>query len=62
MIFALVILNLVFAVFVVGAMLALHSWAIATDAGRQLRHKSIQRAPRTSPAQWRYSRPDLAAR
>jgi hypothetical protein len=57
MIVAMVIVNAVFAVLVVGGMLALHGWAIATDAGRQPR---VVRARRTRRTRQLALRPDLA--
>lgn len=60
MIAGMVILNVVFAIFVVGGMLALHGWAIATDPGRRAREPRPARVPRTSRA--RGGRPAPAAR
>jgi hypothetical protein len=47
---AIVLVNVVLVAVVVGAMLALHGWAIATDAGRQARQARVRRAPRVRPA------------
>jgi hypothetical protein len=60
MILAAIILNVLFAVLVVGGMLALHGWAIATDAGRRLHEPRIRRAPKAAPVQWQRARVDLA--
>lgn len=62
MILAALILNVLFAGLVVGGMLALHGWAIATDAARRPREARIQRSPRVQPVRWRGARADLATR
>ncbi len=44
------ILNIVFAALVVGGMLALHGWAIATDPGRRQRSARVPHTRRTRHA------------
>lgn len=62
MILTVVILNVVFAVLVLGVIVSLHGRAIAADATGQPREARIRRAPRAAQPSWRGARPDLAAR
>jgi hypothetical protein len=62
MILTMVILNVVFAVLVLGVIVGLHGRVIATGAARAPREDRIRRAPRAAEPRWSGARPDLAAR
>lgn len=60
MIVGIVILNVVFVVLVLGAIIALHGWAIATDPGRGPARARVRHAPRRAKARWNAQKSGVA--